>query len=72
MKDSFSYSALHLEEKTLCGHGLHPPTHPSLKNTYEIDEKLKNTMKKLLCSDVPFHCSLRISKRNVLGQFINL
>ena len=67
MKDSFSYSALHLEEKTICG------THPSLKNTYEIDEKIKkNTMIKLLCSDKAFDCSLRISKRNVLGQSINL
>ena len=71
MKDSFSYSALHLEEKNYLW-ACSPPTHPSLKNTYEIDEKLKNTMKKLLCSNVAFHCSLRISKRNVLGQSINL
>ena len=69
MKDSFSYGALHLEEKTICGQSLH---HPSLKKTYEHDEKLKNTMIKLLCSDIAFDCSLKISRCNVLGQSINL
>ena len=55
MKDSFSYSDLHLEEKRSVGKvSTHPPTHPSLKNTYEIGEKLKNTTIKLLCSDIAF------------------